>query len=211
MGLREQKKQQTRQRLLSVASNLFDQQGFQATTVDDLAAQAEISRMTFFNYFAGKDKLLEELAIDLFSQHRSLFEVMIGNEDTPEVVTPPELDERLNVIIAHRKLLKMIVQHTHLFNNFVSSTAPAADAIAPFMESHFEHRLNRVRLAQQQQVIRGDIEATEICHLYDALRNDIVGRWLLDDEASPSLLKQRFSAAMRVFQSGLKTATSKSA
>jgi len=211
MGLREQKKQQTRQRLLSVASNLFDQQGFQATTVDDLAAQAEISRMTFFNYFAGKDKLLEELAIDLFSQHRSLFEVMIGNEDTPEVVTPPELDERLNVIIAHRKLLKMIVQHTQLFNNFVSSTAPAAEAIAPFMESHFEHRLNRVRQAQQQQVIRGDIEASEICHLYDALRNDIVGRWLLDDEAPPSLLKQRFSAAMRVFQSGLKTATSKSA
>lgn len=204
MGLREQKKQQTRQCLLSVASKLFDQQGFQVTTIDEIAAQAKISRMTFFNYFAGKDKLLEALAIDLFSQHRSLFEIMVGDEGTLGAVAPPDLDERLDVIITHRKLLKMVAQHTQLFNNFALSTAPSADSIAPYMESHFQNRLNRVREAQQQGVIRDDIEATEVCHLYDALRNDIVGRWLLDDDASPNLLKQRFSAAMRVFQLGLK-------
>lgn len=208
MGLREQKKQQTHQRLLSVASILFDQQGFQTTTVDDIVAQAKISRMTFFNYFAGKDKLLEALAIEWFSQHSSLFEIMIGNEGTPEAVTPPELDERLNVIITHRKFLKMIVQHTQLFNNFAPSTDSPSDSVEPYIESHFQNRLNRVREAQQQEVIRDDIEATEICHLYDALRNNIVGRWLLDEDAKPNLLKQRFSAAMRVFQSGLKVADS---
>jgi len=211
MGLREQKKQQTRQRLLSVASTLFDQQGFQVTTVDDIAAQAKVSRMTFFNYFDAKEKLLEGLAIDVFSQHSSLFEVMVGDEGTLGAAAPPELGERLDVIIKHRKLLKMVIQHTQLLHNLNLSTAQSSDAIAPYIENHFQNRINRVCEAQQQGVIRDDIEATEICHLYDALRNNVVGRWLVDDDAAPDLLKQRFSAAIRVFQAGLKTTKSKSA
>ena len=158
--------------------------------------------MTFFNYFAGKDTLLEELALEWFGQHRALFEIMTGSEGTAGAVTPPELDARLDVIIEHRAFLKMIVLHTKLFNNFSTPYSSSA-AVNSFIESHFQNRLRRVREAQQQNLIRGDIEAGEICHLYDAVRNDIVGRWLLADNADPETLKKRFGAAMRVFQAGL--------
>ncbi|WP_101759208.1 TetR/AcrR family transcriptional regulator [Oceanicoccus sp. KOV_DT_Chl] len=204
MGLREQKKQQTRQRLLAVAATLFDQAGFQATTVDEIAAQANISRMTFFNYFASKEKVLEALAIDWLNHHSALFEIMIGGEGTPEAVTPPELTKRLDVIIKHRKFLKMVVQHSQLFNNFSASSETPDPSVTPYMASHFQNRLTRVREAQQQGSVRSDIEATEICHLYDAMRNDIVGRWLMDDDATEKQLRKRFSGAMRLFLSGLK-------
>ncbi|WP_101758053.1 TetR/AcrR family transcriptional regulator [Oceanicoccus sp. KOV_DT_Chl] len=204
MGLRQQKKQQTRQRLMAVAATLFDLQGFPATTVDEIAAQVNISRMTFFNYFASKEKLLEALAIDWFSRHSTLFEIMIGGEGTPEAVAPPELNKRLDVIVRHRKFLKMVVLHSQLFNNFTPSSETTDLTVAPYMESHFQNRLTRVREAQQQGSIRNDIEATEICHIYDALRNDIVGRWLMDDDATEKQLRARFSGAMRLFLSGLK-------
>ena len=89
-----------------------------------------------------------------------------------------------------------------LFNNFSTPYSSSA-AVNDFIESHFQNRLRRVREAQRDKVIRGDIEAGEICHLYDAIRNDIVGRWLLDDDADGKTLKARFDAAMRVFQAGL--------
>ncbi len=57
-GLRERKRQQTRERLTSVAMRLFLERGFEATTLDDIVAAADISRRTFFHYFASKEDLV---------------------------------------------------------------------------------------------------------------------------------------------------------
>ena len=51
-GLRERKRQQTRERLTRAAMALFLERGFEATTLDDIAAAADISRRSFFHYFA---------------------------------------------------------------------------------------------------------------------------------------------------------------
>jgi len=57
-GLRERKRQQTRERLTRVAMALFLERGFEATTLDDIAAAADISRRSFFHYFASKEDVV---------------------------------------------------------------------------------------------------------------------------------------------------------
>jgi AcrR family transcriptional regulator len=57
-GLRERKRQQTRERLIEVAMALFLERGFEATTLDDIAAAAEISRRSFFHYFTSKEEVV---------------------------------------------------------------------------------------------------------------------------------------------------------
>lgn len=57
-GLRERKRQETRERLTRVAMELFLARGFEATTLDDIAAAADISRRSFFHYFASKEDLV---------------------------------------------------------------------------------------------------------------------------------------------------------
>jgi AcrR family transcriptional regulator len=58
MSLRERKRQQTRRELIGAAMRLFEEQGYEQTTVAEIAAAASVSTKTFFNYFASKDEVL---------------------------------------------------------------------------------------------------------------------------------------------------------
>ncbi|HEY8938643.1 MAG TPA: TetR family transcriptional regulator [Cellvibrio sp.] len=57
-GLRERKRRETLQRITEVGIRLFIEKGYDATTLDDIAAGADISRRTFFYYFKSKDEIL---------------------------------------------------------------------------------------------------------------------------------------------------------
>lgn len=57
-GLRERKKRQTRIDLARAAISLFEVHGYDAVTIDDIAARANVSRRTFFRYFDSKDDLV---------------------------------------------------------------------------------------------------------------------------------------------------------
>ncbi|MGX1881647.1 TetR/AcrR family transcriptional regulator [Streptomyces sp. NPDC055287] len=60
MGLRESKKQETRQLISDHATRLFIENGFEATTIAEIAAAARVAKKTVTNYFARK----EDLAFD---------------------------------------------------------------------------------------------------------------------------------------------------
>ena len=58
LGMRERKKQERRDELIAAAVELFRQTGYEQTTMEDIAARADVSAPTLYRYFPTKSDLL---------------------------------------------------------------------------------------------------------------------------------------------------------
>jgi len=71
LGLRDRKKKETRRLILKCANALFHRQGYAATTLEDIAAQAHVHKQTVLRYFGSKEEIalaFRQLAIDQFKK-----------------------------------------------------------------------------------------------------------------------------------------------
>ena len=82
---REYNKQQCRARILKASRQLFSAQGFEQTTMEEVALRAEVSKATLYNYFTNKDSLLMGIAEAALDEIRQLVAEELKHE--PSAVT----------------------------------------------------------------------------------------------------------------------------
>ena len=80
---RERKQRATRDRLLAAAQTLFSERGYDGATMDEIAAKADVSRATAFNYFPRK----EEFVLAWVADRRAMIEDLLFREQTAVEVT----------------------------------------------------------------------------------------------------------------------------
>lgn len=61
----EKKKRETRRKIVKVAMDLFQRQGFNNTTMEQIAGEADIARKTLYNHFPVKEAIVDEYVRDL--------------------------------------------------------------------------------------------------------------------------------------------------
>ena len=96
-GLRDRKKEATRQAISDVATRLFVERGFDKVSVADIAHEADVSRKTVFNYFPRK----EDLAFDREEEGRALVREAIAGRD------------RRSPVHAFQTLMRALVETQH--------------------------------------------------------------------------------------------------
>jgi len=80
---RERKKLETRQSLMDSALRLFDERGYDATTVKDITDSAGVAKGTFFNYFDTKEAILPAIAGDRLEELNGALNPREGDPSSP--------------------------------------------------------------------------------------------------------------------------------
>ncbi|MBT2231139.1 TetR/AcrR family transcriptional regulator [Nonomuraea sp. NEAU-A123] len=95
---RERKKRLTRQRIVMAAIRLFEEQGYEQTTMAQIAAAADVDPKTFSNYFRSKD---EVLFVDVGRDYDVMFEAIA--ERRPQESPGEVLGRMVQEYRAHRR------------------------------------------------------------------------------------------------------------
>ena len=104
LSRRERRKREVRERIMEAAMDRFVAQGFSATTVDQIAEDADVAQKTFFNYFPTKQELFRQLAAERIDELQEILE----EEREREGSTRQKLEHcflRLSALLEQRGLL----------------------------------------------------------------------------------------------------------
>jgi AcrR family transcriptional regulator len=67
-------------KILSAAKDLFSRHGFRKVTVDEIAALAEVSKVSIYSYFQNKEGLIHALVADSFREQKASIEELIHSD-----------------------------------------------------------------------------------------------------------------------------------
>ncbi|MGW1781169.1 TetR family transcriptional regulator [Streptomyces sp. NPDC002143] len=97
MSLRERKKVAAWRAIRTAALQLFEERGFEAVSVEEIAAAANVSRSTFFNYFASK----EAVVFDQDPEQRDHWRAIMADRPADE----PLWDSLTAILVGFNELL----------------------------------------------------------------------------------------------------------
>jgi AcrR family transcriptional regulator len=133
LGLRERKKQRTRETIVEVATRRFVEQGYQQTTLAQIAKDADVAPSTFFNYFPTK--------VDIVF---CVFDAVIESART-RIAERPQGEPAMHAIAAwlREELPEVEQPYTETLLRFPAIVASAPELVAE----------ERLRLAQLEDVL----------------------------------------------------------
>ena len=100
IGRREKRKQEIRARIEDAAYALFQRQGIEDTSIEQICVEADVARRTFYGHYPKKHALLGGLGISkLYSQMGPMLQQLMANHPT----TRDRLEELLEQVTKHAK------------------------------------------------------------------------------------------------------------
>ena len=131
VGLRQSKKERTRAALTEAALRLARERGYEATTVELIAGEADVSVRTFHNYFPGKAALFAEAAVEIITEYARFLRAQPESGTCLDAMCTAWLDlmdAHPDDLDLHRSMLEALDSHPEI-KALVSETAP--EALAP--------------------------------------------------------------------------------
>ncbi|CAM5256169.1 hypothetical protein SALBM311S_12072 [Streptomyces alboniger] len=190
VGRQERRRRKLHDQLYETAVDLFVAQGFEATSMEQIAEAADVARATVFNHFSQKVGFLEEWGV----RRRALVNEILGSQHAEDLPVGDGL----------RRYLKEMADL-----NVVSraETTVLMDASARYgrllQDPSLEIELARiVEQGQQRGEIRADVDCDQAGQLLAACYFTAILRWIREEPA-PFDLHQRLTGALDIVLLGL--------
>jgi AcrR family transcriptional regulator len=174
-GRRDRRKRENRSRIYHAARRLFLAQGFDATTVEQIAATADISPATFFNHFPSKRAVLNEMTREVFEFLGSAVEEQLkASGGTPERLGGLAA-EAADGIGRSRTLAREVLLE------LMRSTSRCGD-VPPYLERVHEPFAAIIAEGQEQGEVRTDLDSHYLAEMAVGMFNTPITNWISDPD-----------------------------
>jgi AcrR family transcriptional regulator len=194
-GLRERKKQATRQALHDAALRLTLERGLEHLTVEEISAAAGVSPRTFFNYFRGKEQAI--IGDDLFTVEAQQVAgimagaptVLDGMKDIALTVSTDVVTRREQVLMRWQVITRYPALITRMFARLEEFNAIVASAVAARLDMAPDDAYPQLMAAMTTTGIRVAVQRWTAGHGDDPLERHMAEVF--------GLLKSELAAAQR--------------
>lgn len=188
-GRRERKRAQTLDHLAATAFALFEEHGFDAVTMEQIAAAADVAKGTLYNHFPVKEALLGH---QFHAEFDRGMEALRG-----QVAAQPDFRRRLHLVL--------------------TASAEWCRARRPYLMPYFRYRFTHddskhsnsqsaygalITAGQQAGELRHDLEADHLAMMFKQLYFGAVWRWLTLPDRD---LDAEFAAILNLFLNGTRS------
>ena len=190
------------ERLLTAATEVFLEKGFSATSIDEIAASAKASKITFYNHFGNKDELFETVVIRLNDRINAGFAAALEGDISVERGLLSFARQMMTVLYSGEAVRLLRVLHSesgrfpHLGQTFEKAGPERGRAL---LTSFLQKKMDDGELRKAE----ADLAAEQFMHL--SLGE--LSRRLLLGLATPKKeqIERRLKSAVDVFQRAYKS------
>ncbi|NGO07838.1 TetR/AcrR family transcriptional regulator [Streptomyces sp. HC44] len=190
LGRRERKRQQVRDQLYGAAVELFVAQGYEATTMEQIAESADVARATVFNHFSQKVGFLEEWGV----RRRARVAAILGQEHAEDLPVGDRLrrylGEMADLNVASRAETTVLMDASARFGRLLQD---------PSLETELTKIVEEGR---QRGEIRSQVDPDQAGALLASCYFSSVLRWIRE-EPPPFDLPGRLDGALDIILLGI--------
>ena len=162
----------TKGRIIQAAWQLFYQQGYDDTTVEEIIEASGTSRGSFYHYFEGKDALLSSVSFLFDEKYEELMACMDPEKDRFEVLM--ELNRELFAMIENSISLDLLARL------YSSQLVTRGDKhLLDHNRTYYKLLRQIVLQGQQRGELRGDVTVNEMVRVYALCERALIYDWCL--------------------------------
>ncbi len=194
MASQKERRTQTRNKIIQAARWLFDEQGFDATSVEQIVTRAKVAKGTFYQYYTTKVEVLTDVVRDEGAmKFKAALEAMENGEDALETLER-FIEVQCEWFEAHEKVASTIIH---------ASLKTVGNKITE-KERHSRIFLARLMvIAQQQGTIRADLEPQEISKIIGGAL--VVSVLIWSQNPKPGALYQSMKQSIDIVLNGARS------
>ena len=193
---REEKKAQTRERLLDAASKVFARKGFAATSLDEVAEEAGVTKGAVYSNFSSKEDLVNTVLDERLEQRfRELaHEAPEGSTLEADAVRASErygsvIEEERDAVLLGLEFAIYAVRNPDFRDDFIAYHRNAQAEIARLIEERLKAGGNELR-----------VPPNELASLFNAITNGVALERLMDPgSVTDEMLGRLFAAVTETF------------
>ena len=167
----------TRKQVLKKALAIFSKKGYAATTLEDIAKEAEVTRGAIYHHFGGKAELYNILIREYSDRGSQIMEQALSEGGTL-------LDILRRVFVRQLQVIEDDREMRALMELYLFKTGPVAD-LNEGRQQQIESGIGLIEMlagimsqGMEQGLLRKDVDPKEMARAYLAYQNGLINLWL---------------------------------